>query len=111
MKTLLAGAVGMLALRVLLVGYYLVVNQQDPIILNPDWSLDDDGITMVMYCGESNVREELDEVPPDGGSGPWTQARTIWGDCDIWYHHNAGHHTCDHSHPSPSPCRDRGTLD
>ena len=35
----------------------------------------DDGITMVMYCGESNVREELDKVPPDGGLGPWTRGR------------------------------------
>ena len=30
---------------------------------------------MVMYCGESNVREELDKVPPDGGLGPWTRGR------------------------------------
>ena len=66
---------------------------------------------MVMYCGESNVREELDKVPPDGGLGPWTRGRTIRGDCDIWYHHNARCHTCDHSQPSLSPRRDRGTLD
>ena len=53
---------------------------------------------MVMYCGESNVREELDKVPPDGGLGPWTRGRTIRGDCHIWYHHNARCHTCDHIH-------------
>jgi hypothetical protein len=53
MKTLLAGAVGMLALQMLLVGYYLVVNQQDPIILNPDRSLDDGGITMACIVGRA----------------------------------------------------------
>jgi hypothetical protein len=41
MKMLLLGAVGMLAFQVLLVTAYLVVNAQDPIVLNPDrgdWS-------------------------------------------------------------------------
>jgi hypothetical protein len=86
MKMLLVGAVGVLALQVVLVGGYLAVNRQDPIILNPDRGLDENGITMVMYCGEGSDREELDKVPPDGALGPWSRGRTIRGDCDIWYH-------------------------
>ena len=36
MKMLLVGAVRVLALQVLLVGAYLAVDSQDPIILNPE---------------------------------------------------------------------------
>jgi hypothetical protein len=85
-KTLLVAAVGMLALQLVLVGVYLAVNRQDPIILNPDRGLDDNGITMVMFCGQGSDREELDKVPPDGNFGPWSRGRTIRGNCDIWYH-------------------------
>jgi hypothetical protein len=57
MKTLLVGALGMLALQVLLVGGYLVVGSQDPIILDPEsGSLEEDGLTMVMLCGEGHTR-------------------------------------------------------
>jgi hypothetical protein len=66
MKTLLLGAVGMLVVQVLLAGWYLAVNRQDPIILNPDRGLDENGIAMVMYCGEGSDREELHKVPWTG---------------------------------------------
>jgi hypothetical protein len=41
MSRILAGAVGVLVLQALLVGGYLAVSRQDPIVLNPDrgdWS-------------------------------------------------------------------------
>jgi hypothetical protein len=54
MKTMLVGALGMLALQGVLVGSYLVVDSQDPIILNPEsGSLEEDGLTMVMLCGKA----------------------------------------------------------
>jgi heme A synthase len=57
-KTLLVGALGMLALQVVLVGGYLVVDSQDPILLNPEsGSLEEDGLTMVMLCGEGHTPE------------------------------------------------------
>jgi hypothetical protein len=70
MKTLLAGAVGMLALQVLLVGGYLAVSSQDPIILNPDRAnLDEGGVTMAMLCGDGRTPQGrgskvLEEMPP-----------------------------------------------
>jgi len=36
MSGILAGAVGVLVLQALLVGGYLAVSRQDPIVLNPD---------------------------------------------------------------------------
>jgi hypothetical protein len=95
MKTMLVGALGMLALQVLLVGSYLVVDSQDPILLNPEsGSLEEDGLTMVMLCGEGHTpegrgSEVLSKMPPDGDIGGWSRGRTLRGDsCDIWYHHN-----------------------
>ncbi len=95
MKTmLLLGAVGMLALQVLLVGAYLAVDSQDSIILNPEsGSLQENGVTMLMFCGENSTlggsgSGVLDNVPPDGDVGAWTKGRTVQGDCDIWYHHS-----------------------
>jgi hypothetical protein len=65
MKTLLVGAVGVLALQALLVLGYLAVNRQDPIILNPDkGNLNENGIAMVMTCGEGSGSGVLDKVPP-----------------------------------------------
>jgi hypothetical protein len=93
-KTLLVGALGMLALQVVLVGGYLVVDSQDPILLNPEsGSLEEDGLTMVMLCGEGHtpegrLSEVLSTMPPDGDIGGWTRGSTVWGDCVIWYHHN-----------------------
>src|SRR5215207_10227204 len=72
MKTMLVGALGMFALQVLLVGSYLVVDSQDPIILDPEsGSLEEDGLTMVMLCGEGHtpegrLSEVLSKMPPDG---------------------------------------------
>jgi hypothetical protein len=94
MKMLLVGAVGMLALQVLLVGAYLVVDSQDPIILDPEsGSLEEDGLTMVMLCGEGHTpegrgSEVLSKMPPDGDIGEWSRGRTLRRGCDIWYHHN-----------------------
>jgi hypothetical protein len=97
MKMLLVGAAGMLALQVLLVGGYLVVDSQDPIVLNPEsGSLEEDGLTMVMLCGEGHTpegrgSEVLSKMPPDGDIGGWERGRTLRGDCDIWYHHNVSY--------------------
>jgi len=95
MRMLLVGALGMLALQVLLVVGYLAVSAQDPIILNPNsGSLQENGVTMVMLCGETNtisgrpIEDVLDKVPPDGDVGAWTQGRTLRGNCDVFYHHS-----------------------
>ena len=95
MKMLLVGAVGVLALQVLLVGAYLAVDSQDPIILNPEsGSLEEDGLSMVMLCEEGHTpegrgSEVLSKMPPDGDIGGWERGRTLRGDsCYIWYHHN-----------------------
>ena len=67
---MLVGALGMFALQVLLVGSYLVVDSQDPIILDPEsGSLEQDGLTMVMLCGEGytpegRLSEVLSKMPP-----------------------------------------------
>jgi hypothetical protein len=94
MKTLLVGVVGVIALQVLLVGAYLAVDSQDPILLDPEsGSLEQDGLTMVMLCGEGRTpegrgSEVLSKMPPDGDLGGWSRGRTIRGNCDIWDHHN-----------------------
>ena len=59
MKMLLVGAFGILALQVVLVVGYLAVDSQDPIILDPEsGSLEEDGLTMVMLCGEGHTRRQ-----------------------------------------------------
>ena len=100
----LVGMIGMLALQALLVGGYLAVDSQDPIILNPEsGSLQPDGVRMVMLCGGSSeakgvaiAKRSLEKVPPDGAVGAWTRGRTLQGDCDIWYHHSLQYNP--HSH-------------
>ena len=99
---LLVGALGMLALQVVLVGGYLAMSKQDPFILNPDsGSLEPDGITLVMFCGEGHTpqgrgSEELSKMPPDGDAGAWSRGRTVRGNCHIWYHHNLAYNP--HAH-------------
>jgi hypothetical protein len=94
MKTMLVGALVMFALQVVLVGSYLVVDSQDPIILDPEsGSLEEDGLTMVMLCGEGHTpegrgSEVLSKMPPDGDIGAWSRGRALQRGCDIWYHHN-----------------------
>ncbi len=80
MKTLLVGALGMLGLQVVLVGGYLAASGQDPFILTPNsGSLQENGVTMVMLCGDNNtisdrpIGEVLDKVPPDGHVDAWTR--------------------------------------
>jgi len=96
-KLPLVGAIGMLALQALLVLGYLAVDSQDPILLNPEsGSLEEDGLTMVMLCGEGHTpegrgSEVLSKMPPDGDMGGWSRGRALRGEaslCDIWYHHN-----------------------
>ena len=87
-REFLVGMLVLLAALVLLIWGYLAVNQQDPIILNPDRRLDENGAAMIMFCGDGSGKEMLDQVPPDKELGPWTRGRTIRGDCDIWYHHS-----------------------
>ena len=88
MKMLLPGAVGVLALQVLLVGGYFAANSQGPIILHPDSELAESGVTMAMFCGGGSGSGVLDKVPAGEDLGPWTKGRTMRGDCDIWYHHS-----------------------
>jgi hypothetical protein len=85
MKMLLGaslGAVGMLAIQALLIVGFLAVSEQDPFILNPNsGSLEPDGLTMVMFCGEGHTpegrgSEVLQKMPPDGRLGGWSQGRT-----------------------------------
>jgi hypothetical protein len=89
---MLVGAVGVLGLQALLALSLLSMDSLDPILLNPDQELNEDGITMVMLCGEGRTpqgrRSGLPEkMPPDGGMIAWSLGRTLRGDCDIWYHH------------------------
>ena len=91
---MLVGAVGVLALQVLLVGGVLSMDSVDPILLNPDKELSNEGVSMVMLCGESSEAtpegrgsKVLEEMPPDGDVGAWSRGRTVRGNCDIWYHH------------------------
>jgi hypothetical protein len=103
-KMLLPGVVGVLALQGFLVGGLLAMDSLDPILLNPDKELSEDGIGMVMLCGEGVTPRGrgsgvLEKMPPDGDIGAWTRGRTIRGNCDIWYHHSImynphAHETC-----------------
>ena len=85
---MLVGAVGVLALQALLVLGVLSMDSVDPIILNPDEELSNDGVMMAVFCGEYSGSGVLNGVPPDGESGAWSRGRTVRGNCDIWYHHN-----------------------
>jgi len=96
---LLLGAVGMLALQVLLVWGFLAASNQDPFILNPNsGSLKKNGLTMVMFCGSGHTPHgrlsgTLIKLPPPGppkyaGLGGWSRGREVWGNCDIWYQHD-----------------------
>jgi hypothetical protein len=55
---------------VVLLGGYLLVDSQDPILLDPEsGSLEEDGLTMVMLCGEGDtpegrLSELLSKMPP-----------------------------------------------
>ena len=92
MKTLRV-VVGVLIIQTLLVGAYLAVYRQDPIIPDPDRGhMVQNGVTMVMFCGAGSYRAALDKVPPNGDLGMWTRGRTVRGDCDIWYHRGALYH-------------------
>lgn len=87
---MLVGAVGVIAVQVLLVWGYLAVNGSDPIILNPDRRLDRNGPSMMMVCGLGNDKDVLDTV--EGGEyGMWTPGRVVKGDCEIYYHHKVGY--------------------
>jgi len=99
MKMLLVGVVGVLAFQVLLalalVLGLMSAQSYDPIILNPDKELSEDGIAMTMICGDGHTpggrgSEVLDKMRPSeaGHGGAWTRGRTVRGNCDIWYHHN-----------------------
>ena len=52
---MLVGAVGVLALQALLIGGLLSMDSLDPILLNPDKELSENGISMVMLCGEGQT--------------------------------------------------------
>jgi hypothetical protein len=93
MKMALVGAVGMLAFQVLLVGGYYAAGSTGPLLLRPDSGLQEDGVSMVMLCGEGHTPEGrgskvLEKMPPDGDVGAWSRGRTVLGRCSIWYHHH-----------------------
>jgi hypothetical protein len=87
---LVVGAVGVIAVQVLLIWGYLLVNGSDPIILNPDRRLDENGPTVLIACGPGNDRE-ITKTVEGGQFGMWTPGRVVRGDCDIWYHHKVGY--------------------
>ena len=92
MKMLLVGAVGILAFQMLVAGGYSLTN---------DLSLQENGVAMVMFCGENaNLSGSgsgvLDKVPPDGYSGAWTRGRTLRSDCNVFYHRSLSYNP--HSH-------------
>jgi len=88
------GAVGVVALQALLIIGYLAVGRQDPIVLNPDrHALEDEGVSMVMFCGKGGGGV-LTKVSPNGGSGPWTRGGTVRGDCQVWWHHDVWYVPC-----------------
>jgi len=97
--------VGGILVQTLLILGYLAANRQDPIILNPDRKLDENGVGMVMICNDDVGNEMLDKIPPDGESGPWTRGRTLTNGCSILYHHSTLYHSCLHDHPTLGPCR------
>jgi hypothetical protein len=80
---LLLGAVGMLALQVLLVWGFFAVSNQDPFILNPNsGSLKKNGLTMVMFCGSGHTPDgrgsgALEQLPPEGKMGGWSRGREV----------------------------------
>ena len=95
---ILVGAIGILAIQMLLIGGFLAVSNQDPLILNPNsGSLVKHGLTMVVLCGggytpKGRHSELLTKMPPNGDTGGWSRGREVMSDfqknCDIWYHHN-----------------------
>jgi hypothetical protein len=87
---IIVGAVGVLAVQVLLIWTYLLVNGSDPIILNPDRRLDENGPTVLIACGPGDDRE-LTRTVKGGKYGMWTHGWTVRGDCDIWYYHKVGY--------------------
>jgi hypothetical protein len=87
---LLVGAVGVIVVQVILVWGYLLVNGSDPIILNPDRRIDQNGPSVLIVCGPGDDRRLTKSV--EGGEyGIWTRGRTVRGDCDVWYHHKVGY--------------------
>jgi hypothetical protein len=79
-KLLGLGALVMLAVEVGLIGGWLAVSEQDPIILNPNsGSLARDGVMMAVYCGEGSGSGMLDKIPPNGALGRWSKGKTLPG--------------------------------
>jgi hypothetical protein len=94
MRMLAVGAVGMLALQVLLIGGGVwALDSVDPILVNPDQKLSHAGVSMVMLCDDEGLTpkgrlsEVLSKMPPDGSWGAWSRGREVRKGCDIWYHH------------------------
>jgi hypothetical protein len=90
----LVGVVGVLVVQVLLIGGLLFMDSLDPILLNPDKELSQDGLSMVMFCTENGITpqgrqsEVLERMPAGGDVGAWSRGTTVRGNCDIWYHHS-----------------------
>ena len=99
-RGLVVGALGMLAVQVLLVVGYLAVSQQDPIILDPNrGGIVENGIEMDAYCGPQSGKGMLDELPANGEGDTWTKGQTVLlseSSCNILYHHHEGYSPCAH---------------
>jgi hypothetical protein len=114
-RGLVVGVVGVLALQVLLVLGYLAVNEQDPIILNPDrGGTVENGIAMTAYCGPQSGKEMLGELPANGEWDTWTKGRTVAlseESCTVWYHHRTGYSPCEHpGYTFERPCPQRKSV-
>jgi hypothetical protein len=112
MKMLVVGAVGMLALQVLLVWGYLAVSEEDPIVLDPArGGLVENGFMMTAFCGDSSGKEMLEELPANGRWDTWSRGRTVrvsGASCTVWYHHHPGHSPCVHpGYTFERPCPER----
>jgi hypothetical protein len=62
-----------------------------PMLLNPSESLLEEGVAMVMVCGEQPTRETVNMtaeamVRPEWAGERWTY-RHRRGDCVVYYHH------------------------
>jgi hypothetical protein len=110
---LLVGAVGVLILQLLLLGSYLYINDQDPIVLNPDrGGMVENGIAMATYCGPRSGKGTLKSLPANGRWDVWSKGRAVrlgGASCTVWYHHHPGYTPCHPEYTFDRQCRDRLT--
>jgi len=105
---ILPGAALTFVIQLLLIGGYLFINRQDPIVLNPDrGGMVEHGVAMATYCGPQSGKGILKNLPANGRWDTWTKGRAVRlgkGSCTVWYHHHSGYSPCEH----PRHTSDRG---